>query len=361
MGRELKLKPDFAKTVARFEAWWVGEIVDRPPVTLSLQSKRPRKNPRSKHATERERWLDVEFVVKSAIDGMEQRRYPGDSFPAFFPNVGPEITATLFGCELEFSETTSWSHPVMRETEDWNRILQMQPDFTNPYWQTVERMTDLAIELCDNRYLVGVTDLHGAYDILSALRDPQTLCMDLLDCPDLVHRAGQHAATAFVAAFQRSHQKLAAAGFGSTTWLASYHAGPAYVPSCDFWCMVSPAIAREMIFPTLVTEMRPLKRSIFHLDGPDALRHLDLMLELPGLNAVQWVYGSGNGPASRWIDVYRRIRKAGKSVQLIVDDPADALTVLREIGPQGVWITVQTPFATKDEADAFLKVVGNRH
>jgi hypothetical protein len=136
-----------------------------------------------------------------------------------------------------------------------------------------------------------------------------------------------------------------------------YHAGPAYVPSCDFWCMVSPGVAREMIYPTLVTEMRPLERSIFHLDGPQALKHLDLMMSLPGLNAVQWVYGDGHGNAARWLEVYRRIRAAGKSLQLLAQDAADALAVLREIGPRGVWVTVGQPFESVPEATAFLKEI----
>ena len=357
MIRELKTKPDFGRIIERFEAWWHGELVDRPPVSLWIKPSRPFHGPVSRHHTQRERWLDAEFAVNSAIAGMEQNDYLGDSFPVFWPNIGPEITATLFGCELDFSETTSWSHPVINEAEEWNRILKMQPDFNNPYWQAVEQMTDLAIELCDNRFIVGMTDLHGSYDILAALRDPQRLCMDLLDCPELVRRAGEHVAQGYVESFNRSYKKVSAAGFGSTTWCSTYHSGPAYVPSCDFWCMVSPEIARKMIFPTLQLEIEPLERSIFHLDGPDALRHLDLMLELPQLDAVQWVYGAGHGCAAEWMPIYRRIRQAGKSLQLIAHDAADALAVLKQLGPKGLWITIQTPFPSAAEANAFLKQV----
>lgn len=103
--------------------------------------------------------------------------------------------------------------------------------------------------------------------------------------------------------------------------------------------------------------MAPLERSIFHLDGPQALHHLDLMLSLPGLNAVQWVFGSGHGPAAKWIDVYRRCLAAGKALQILADDPADALTVLRALGPDGLWLTICTPFANTDEATDFLDTV----
>lgn len=357
MIHELKLKPDFDKTIERFEAWWVGEVIDRLPITLSVTPSRPYCGPRSTHANQRERWLDVEFVVESTVAEMERTDYVGDTYPIFWPNIGPEITSTLFGCELTFTETTSWSSPIVKNCDDWQRIIASPPNFANPYWQAMERMTDLAIDRCDGRYVVGITDLHGNYDILAGLRDPMSLNLDLIDCPELVIQAGRHVANGFVQVFNHLYDKVDAAGFGSACWLPAYHEGPAYVPSCDFWCMVSPKMAQEWILPDILVEMEPLERSIFHLDGPQALRHLDLLLQLPHLNAVQWVYGAGKGPAARWIDVYRRIRAAGKSLQLIAQDAKDALTVLKAIGPQGVYIAVEQPFATVDAANCFVEEV----
>jgi hypothetical protein len=347
-------KPDFAQTVERIEAWWVGEMLDRPPVTLSVMPQRPYAGPISQHATVRERWLDVEFVVESAIARMARTDYVGDSFPVFWPNVGPEISATVFGSELTFTESTSWSHPVVHAAEGWQQLLATPPDFDNLYWRTIEEMTAVAIERCEGRYMVGITDLHGNYDILAALRDPMHLCMDLIDCPDLVMQAGHHVADAYVTMFNRLYQKVSTAGFGSTTWLPMIHDGPAYVPSCDFWIMVSPAMAEEMMIPDILTEMAPLQRSIFHLDGPKALLHLDLLLDLPQLNAVQWVYGAGAGPAARWVEVYQRIQAAGKSLQLIAHDAADALAVTEQLDLEGVWITIEQPFESVEEAESFL-------
>jgi len=355
MVPSLKFKPDFARTAARFEAWWHGEILDRPPVSASVRPVRPYNGPVAQHATQRERWMDIEFAVQSAIAHMARTDYVADALPIFFSNIGPEITATWFGCELEFSQHSSWSHPVVNAPEDWARVATMQPDFGNVYWQTMLKATDLAIAMNDGRYLIGMTDLHGNYDILAALRDPQTLCMDLLDCPELVEPAAKAVTAAFNESFCQCYRQVSAAGMGSTCWTNFWHDGPAYVPSCDFWCMVSPEIAREMIFPKIVEEMGDLKRSIFHLDG--ALRLLDLTMELPGLNAVQWVYGDGHGPAARWIDVYKRILAAGKSIQVLANDPADAMTVLEAVGPRGVWLQVGGQFERASDVEAFLKDV----
>jgi len=352
----MKFKPDFATTAARFEAWWRGEVLDRPPVTLGVQPTRPYRGPVSQHVTLRERWLDAEFQVATAITRMEQTDYLGDSFPILFSNIGPEITATLLGCELEFGEHTSWSKPVVHEAGQWAEISSRPPDFQNVYWQTMERATALARERCDGRYLVGITDLHDSFDMLAALRDLQLLCVDLLDCPELVQRTALHAANIFAEAFDRCYRP----GTGSTCWTPFYHAGPAYVPSCDFWCMISPEMARDQVVPTKQIEMAALERSIFHLDGPQALKHLDTTLALPGLTALQWVYGAGQGPAARWLDVYRRALAAGKSVQVIAETPADAFAVLDALGPRGVWFTVGECFATVAEANAFLTAIEQR-
>jgi len=361
MIQALEWKPDFAHTVKRFAAWWQGEIVDRPPVSVTVLPSRPYTGPVSTHATQAARWLDVLFVVESAIAEMARKDYVGDSFPIFWPNIGPEISATPFGIDLAFTESTSWSTPVIRSGEEWTRIAAAQPDFDNRYWRTMETMTDLAVELCRGRYVVGISDLHGNYDVLAALRDPMQLCLDLVDYPELVIAAGRNVANAFALGFERLYAKVASAGFGSTTWTPMYHTGPAYVPSSDFWCMVSRRVAQEWILPDILTEMTPLERSIFHLDGPQALRHLDLLLDLPQLDAVQWVYGAGRGPAARWIEVYRRIRAAGKGIELLAQDAHDALTVIDAIGVEGVWVRVDAPFASVDEANGFIRAVAQRN
>jgi len=357
MLRELGWKRNFGKTIDRFEAWWAGEMIDRPPVTLQVKPTRGYAGPTKSHAAIRDRWLDVEYVVERAAAELERREWVGDAFPLFNPNVGPEVTATLLGCELEFSEDSSWSTPVVREAADWERIIAMEADFDNPYWRTIERMTDYAIDVSGGRFMVGMSDLHGNYDILGALRDPQALCLDLMDCPQLVRRAGRKAAAVYNEAFRRSYAKVSGAGMGSTCWTPFVHDGPAYVPSSDFWCMVSREMAREMVLPDIVTEMEGLQRSVFHLDGLTALQHLDLLLEMPRLNAVQWVFGAGHGPAARWIEVYRRILAAGKGVQVLAADAADAMRVLEEIGCRGVWVCVGEAFDTAGEAESFLRRV----
>lgn len=358
MIRHLRLKPDFGRTLDRFEAWWHCQVLDRPVTSVNVKPSRPYKGPVAEHDSPRAAWLDVSYRMERAIAELQRHDFLGDSFPKIFPNVGPELTATLLGCQIKYiTDATGWSEPIVRSLDDWQLILNTTPDFGSPYWQTIERMTQYAIDQCDEQYIVGMTDLHANYDILAALRDPQALCEDLMDAPELIRQVAAHAARVFIAAFERNYQMVASAGFPSTTWCPILHAGPAYLPNSDFWCMLSPAMARHYVLPEIVAELAPLERSLFHLDGPQALPHLDMLLELPQLNGVQWVFGDGNGPATKWLHVYRRIQQAGKCMEICCGTPAEAMTILEHLRPEGVWLAVGKAFDSAGEATAFLRDV----
>jgi len=354
MITELSLKPDLAETMARFDRWWKGEPTDRPICMLGVPPRHQPELPEPTHATLRDRWLDVEFAVRTRIARVTAQNFVGDRLPVIYPNVGPELTGTIFGCQLEFSETTSWAIPTIHELNDWHAFLEKPFDFDNVYWKTIDRATDLLIERNEGRYVPGIADLHGNMDILASLREPENLCLDCVDDPELIGRVALRAAAGYVECFSRLYDKVAAAGFGSSTWTPIYHPGPAYVPSCDFWCMLSDDMGRSIVLPAIQREMAPLERSIFHLDGPQALQHLDTLLEMDDLDAVQWVYGAGNGPAMKWLDVYKRCRAAGKSIQVIGATPDEAVEFVKALGAEGLWLDVHHGFGSIAEADDFL-------
>ncbi len=64
------------------------------------------------------------------------------------------------------------------------------------------------------------------------------------------------------------------------------------------------------------------------------------MLGIPTLDAIEWTPQDGieGGGAPRWYDLYRRILRAGKSVQVVGVKPAEVLPLLEAIGRRGVYI-----------------------
>ncbi|MEZ5275787.1 MAG: hypothetical protein R3F07_05360 [Opitutaceae bacterium] len=353
MPLTLSLKPDFEEAAARYESWWLCQNRGRPIVSVGVRSDREPVLPPAPSSLV-ERWMNSEYTLALADARISCRPWVAETFPVHHPNVGPDLTATLFGCDLEFGENTSWSHRRYDSPEAWTDFLETEPDFDNPFWQTIEQRMRLCLEQGRGRYLTGLPDLHGAYDILAAVRGPEGVCLDLVDAPDEVHRAGLHAADAYDRAFRRVYGILEQAGQGSTTWCPLWHAGPAYVSSCDFLALVSGEMAANHILPTIHKEIAFTERSLFHLDGPDALRHLDLILSIDRIQAIQWVYGAGAGPVTRWTETYRHILASGHAAQVICETARDAIEMAGHLGSAGVWLTIGEEMASEKEADDLI-------
>ena len=113
---------------------------------------------------------------------------------------------------------------------------------------------------------------------------------------------------------------LAAGQTVTCAWLPMYCSdGRYYIPSCDFSIMVSTEMFREFFLPELLAEIAWLDRTVYHLDGPGALRHLDTLLDIGQLDAIQFVYGDGAKPASRWMHVFKRIQAGGKNLHITIE------------------------------------------
>jgi hypothetical protein len=349
----LQYRPEADRVVDRFEAWWVGEIHDRPPVTLNVLPDRPYVLPTKRHGSYRERWMDTEWRLDVAEAIFAQRTWIGDELPVFQPELGPEVLATLFGVELEFGDDTTWSVPIV---ESCREIPRLKPDFRNPYWTKIRELTDRSLERGKGKWLTSFTDFHCNGDLLASLRDPQDLCLELIDDPDAVREACEYVTPIFLQAYEDLVGRLLAVGQPVLTWLHVPHRGRMLVPNCDFAALISREMFECAIWPSILEEIRHCERTIFHLDGPSSLQHLDLVLDCSELNALQWVYGAGNGPASRWLHVYERALAKGKSIQVICEDLGDARNVMRCLGPKGVWLTIEGPCSASN-AEAFLRLV----
>jgi len=72
---------------------------------------------------------------------------------------------------------------------------------------------------------------------------------------------------------------------------------------------------------------------------------------------VQWVYGAGNEPATRWVPLMRRIQAAGRSVWISAE-PREVPVLLEYLRPEGLMINTWTQ--TEQEARDLLALVARR-
>ncbi len=343
----------YPETRERFRAFWAGDVADRPPVEIRLPKKGRPPFAGKEHPDWDAWWLDIEERADRYAYDVEGVVYLGDALPAVFPNLGPEIYSAWCGCPLHFTETTSWSEPIV---EDWERDGgKVRLDWNHPLLRAMDQLTDALLERSQGRFMVGLTDFHPGGDHLAALRDPANLAMDMIENLDYVKAELPRAQAEYFAAYDHFYAKLHAAGYPSFSWMGNLLGeGKFYIPSNDFSCMISTAMFEEVFLPGIREECRFYDQSIYHLDGPGALRHLDVLLEIPELNAVQWVCGAGNEGYARWTPVYQKIQKAGKGIALYIQ-LRELEEVFATLRPEGVYFASIEGIDTEATAQEVLK------
>ena len=132
------------------------------------------------------------------------------------------------------------------------------------------------------------------------------------------------------------------------SWLPLISDSSMYIPSNDFAYMISKEMFDEFFLDGLIMECEHYKKSIYHLDGPGNLRHLDSLLKISALNAVQWVPGAGNEQVLPWMDVFKKVIKGGKSITAVPSTKEELQFLMDNLPAQGLCLQMWA----KDESEA---------
>lgn len=303
---DLQFKPDLTQALSFWDAFWAGS--NRRPAMLA-ELPRPSCRP-----VEQPPYLapfdgDLHQLAHRLIAWGETHQFLGDKIPIYYLEFGPDTFAAYLGCRLILAEdrATSWSVPFV---EDWDRVeIHLQRE--SYWWQrTLEAIHILRSHL-DGLMLVTPPTLVANLDSLAAMRGPQALLFDLIERPEQVQRA-----LAQVCQAHREILSLLAAELdmdrdGSVNLEGVYSRGRQSRPQCDFSAMISPAMFRRFVVPCLESEGRDASTMTYHLDGPGAIGHLPALCEIPSLDIISWVWGTGN-EAKDWDFLYDRIDRLGK-------------------------------------------------
>jgi hypothetical protein len=340
---EIGSMPQFEMAMERVYAWYENEIIDRPPVRFMAHNAflDAAKEDISNLTFEEKKdwWFNAELQVELFIQSIAGKRFHGETFPVFWPNLGPDVYSAFYGAQLVFGDVTSWSIPLVTE---WSQMDQLQLDLQNVYFKKIEELTRLALERCRGQFLVGYTDLHPGVDCAAAWRDPLQFCYDTVDAPDQVRRLSEIAIRDFERIYNHFDRMLKEAGQLSVSWMGIPSFGRMHIPSCDFSAMVSPEAFREFGLPILQREVKTMTHNIFHVDGRGVARHLEAILSVPEVHAIQWVQGVGKDYAiMQWVPFIKRLQEKG--MPTIVDlAPSDLEDFIAVMDPHGLFLWMAT-------------------
>lgn len=347
---KMSLKENWGMCAKRYQAFWDCAIIDRPVVQVFAR-KRPKLPKGWWRILNEADWADPEPAVSQVETLLEGLYYAGDAYPMWYPNLGPGTLTSFLGNPIFFDpdHDTSWQEHSVHSLQDWHPQL----DPKDAVWQATLRMTKRVSECAQDRFVCGVADLGMGIDLISNVRGPDGLCLDLIDCPEVVADRLVTVRKIWEKCYRELYG-LFPAGNGSNCWLPTWAPGTTYPLQGDFTCMISCEMFDEIVLPDLQEHCRWLDYPAYHLDGPGAIKHLDSLLSIPELKAIQWTAGAGQPAMPYWIPMLKRIQAAGKGVFLYVN-PEDVDPLMAALKPEGVILNMWAP--TPAEADAIVAKV----
>jgi len=353
-------KSNWSETKQHFSDWWnhQGLVLgawQAPETDSAVHENTPK--PRNPVPLE-ERYANPELRAQRNHWALSRSIFPADVLAVSETDIGPGSLALYIGAEPGFSPETVWFKPSIQNEPAPETLPPFAFDPTNKWWRITEATLKASAEMGRGRYLVGCPDLVENIDILAALRDPQTLLIDLIERPSWVEEKVLEINQVWFQVYDRIYEIIQDDDGGSVFGaFRLWGLGKTAKVQCDAAAMISPAMFRRFVIPGLTEQCEWLDHSMYHLDGTQAMGQLDALLEIDSLDAIEWTPQSGieSGGHSRWHDLYRRIIGAGKSVQVLGVRKDEVRPLLDAIGNQGVYLMPEVQnFA---DPDGFLEQI----
>lgn len=308
----LHYKQDFERAQKYWDAFWNKQIIDRPCAVVFAK-----KDPRA----EIPRFtIPVEEPFQTAFEKFDNflmsYEFLGEAMPGFRPDFGPDQMAGFLGAPviMDNPETgTSWSNKIV---DKWENFLPLKIDNQNQCWKRMIEFHKQAQQYYKDKCLLYNIDLHSNIDAIEGLRGAENLLFDIIDSPELVSKAMDDVRKLYTKVYDTFYCYGNKQQIGTCSWLHFYSRNKFNPIQADFICLLSPDMFRKFVLPAIEEEAQYLDNSCFHLDGKDSLKHIDDILAIKEIDAVQWVPGAGAKPQLEWPEVLHKIQNAGKAVIL---------------------------------------------
>lgn len=261
-----------------------------------------------------DKYQDPQRIVDRYRFFCDTHAFLGESFPNLNVDFGPGSLAAYLGSEIGFKEDTVWFNKCL---DGWDGVPKLQFDPENKWFKKHINLVKSCRELAGNDFYVDMPDLMENIDVLASLRGAQETLFDLLDEPEKVGERIQEVTDVYYDYYDRFYDAIKdEEGGNAYTVFQIWGPGRTVKLQCDFSAMMSPEDFRKYIQPSLRTQSENVNHVLYHLDGPQAIKHMDALMEIDGIDALQWTSGDAgpDGTLPDWDVIYDKAIAAGKSI-----------------------------------------------
>lgn len=306
-----------------------------------------------------EKYLNAEKIVGRYRHFCETHEFLGESFPNMNVDFGPGSLAAYLGADIVFNDDTIWFEPCI---DDWDG----QPPFAfredNPWFKRHMELTKECVALAGDDFYVCIPDLMENLDVIAALRGPMPMIYDLIEEPEEIEARVKQIGDLYFEYYDRFYELVKNQKDQGSAYMVFqiWGEGKTAKLQCDFGAMISPDHFRKFVLDSLKEQASKLEQVVYHLDGPDNIKHLDAILEVEGIDAIQWTSGDAgpDGTLEKWDEIYDKAIAAGKSIWVKVysgefeDWLTNADRLVKRYGSHSLFL--HFPEMSKEQADCLL-------
>lgn len=351
LGARGSWKSNFEETKKHYTDWWNGKGIVLTMWEHLFKEGAPYENTPlpPPHKDLNQFWFDAEWRAQQLHYNMSRNSYMADILPVANTQLGPGSLATILGSVPEGREDTIWIH--QKPNFDGQLV------FDEKGWKLHEDLLRKCVANSKEKYMVGCPDLVEGLDVLASLKGSDNILMDLILDPDGTLDLMQKVNDVYFDVFDRIYDIIHVNGEMAFCYFSLWAPGKVTKLQCDLSIMISEDDYRTFCLPFLRQQTEKIDYTLYHLDGVDAIRHLDAVLELDKLNAIQWTpgYGQPQGGSAQWYDLYKKILTSGKSVMANWVTLDELEPLLDNVGNQGLHINVD--FKSEKDIEQAMKTV----
>jgi hypothetical protein len=297
-----------------------------------------------------QKWFDPEWRAADLDYCLSRSSFLADIPAVANTQLGPGSLAAILGGVFEGGEDTIWIHPSLNQSGD------IALDNENAAWKLHRDLLKRCKERSRGNYYVGMPDLMEGLDILAALRGTDTVLMDTAEEPELVERRLQWINDIYFKVFDELYEIIREGDEMAFCYFSLWAPGKMTKLQSDISIMIGNGDFRRFVLPYIREQCQKIPYTLYHLDGVGAIRHLDALLDIEELKAIQWTPGinEAQGGDPKWYDLYRRILTGGKSVMASWVRIGEIRPLLDAIGADGVHLMID--FKTEADIEKALKI-----
>lgn len=283
-----------------------------------------------------------------------------DSFPNVSADFGPGSVAGYLGSEIVFQPNTVWFEHCV---DDWKDYPPLRFDPENKWWKEHFNLIKDVRSLAGDDFYVAMPDLMENIDVLASLRGTEPALYDMIDEGEEVLERIAQVGEAYFEYYDRFYGVVKNEADGGSCYTVFQIWGPGRTAKlqCDFSALMSPQNFRDFIQESLRVQARRLDNVLYHLDGPDAIKHTDALMEIEEIDALQWTSGDHgpDGTLEAWDVIYDKVRAAGKSLWIRVysgdydDWIRGADRIVKKYGSRGLFFMF--PHMSRAQAEGLLE------